>query len=202
MRAAKDPPAPTASADERRTALLEAAIQIFARYGYKKASMDEVARAAGLSRQGLYLHFPSKEALFRNVVEYLHERSLRAAKAALGDETRSVEERLTGAFDAMYGQYLETLGSTPHLAELLATATHLLGPLVLEQERAFRRAIGELLTSAGLVRRWEGAGFAVGELADMLDAIACGYKHRPGSRADFLARVGRAMRIIRGTRSK
>jgi hypothetical protein len=102
----------------------------------------------------------------------------------------------------MYGQYLENLGATPHLAELLATAARLLRPLVAEQERAFRKAVGDLLTSAGLVRRWEGAGFAVSDLVDILDAIACGYKHCPGSRADCLARVGRAMRIIRGTRSK
>ena len=43
------------SGDSRREALLEAAVGVFARYGFRKTSMDEVARAAGVSRQGLYL---------------------------------------------------------------------------------------------------------------------------------------------------
>ncbi len=46
-------------ADARQAAVLEAAVGVFARYGYRKTSMDEVARAAGVSRQGLYLQFAS-----------------------------------------------------------------------------------------------------------------------------------------------
>ena len=49
--------------DPRRSRLLEAALGVFLRYGYKKTSMDEVARAADLSRQGLYLHFATKGAV-------------------------------------------------------------------------------------------------------------------------------------------
>ncbi len=41
----------------RRESILQAAVGVFLRYGYKKTSMDDLARAAGLSRQGLYLHF-------------------------------------------------------------------------------------------------------------------------------------------------
>jgi AcrR family transcriptional regulator len=41
---------PPRMSDERRAALLAAAAEVFARYGYRKASMDDVARAAGLSR--------------------------------------------------------------------------------------------------------------------------------------------------------
>ena len=36
-------------ADSRELAVLDAAVGVFARYGYRKASMDEVARAAGIS---------------------------------------------------------------------------------------------------------------------------------------------------------
>jgi AcrR family transcriptional regulator len=50
-------------ADSRRRALLDAALAVFSRYGYQKTSMDEVARSAQLSRQGLYLHFATKEEL-------------------------------------------------------------------------------------------------------------------------------------------
>ncbi|MEJ1972949.1 MAG: helix-turn-helix domain-containing protein [Lacunisphaera sp.] len=62
-------PVPAPAAEPRRTALLEAALGVFARFGYRKTSMDEVARAAQISRQGLYLHFANKEELFRATVQ-------------------------------------------------------------------------------------------------------------------------------------
>ena len=71
-----------ASGDSRREALLEAAVGVFARYGFRKASMDEVARAAGVSRQGLYLLFADKEELFRKALTHKLARQLSARSAA------------------------------------------------------------------------------------------------------------------------
>jgi AcrR family transcriptional regulator len=47
-----------------RELLLRAAEQVFARVGYEKAQVDEIAEAAGFSKGGLYAHFKSKEELF------------------------------------------------------------------------------------------------------------------------------------------
>ena len=57
---------PTEISAARHESLLQAAFGVFLRYGYKKTSMDDLARAAGLSRQGLYLHFANKDALFND----------------------------------------------------------------------------------------------------------------------------------------
>src|SRR5258708_23382447 len=70
-------------ADARQAAVLEAAVGVFARYGYRKTSMDEVARAAGVSRQGLYLQFANKEELFPQAVGQSLNRHLNAALPAL-----------------------------------------------------------------------------------------------------------------------
>lgn len=48
-------------------AVLDAAIQVLA--GRPDASMDEIARAAGVSRQTVYAHFPSRDALIDAVIE-------------------------------------------------------------------------------------------------------------------------------------
>jgi len=64
-------------------AVLDAAVAVFARFGFRKASMDEVARAAGVSRQGLYLQFANKEELFRKTLEHSLNNQLNAAVAAL-----------------------------------------------------------------------------------------------------------------------
>ncbi len=52
----------------RRRRLLAAAAELFARWGFDKTSLDEVARAAGVSKGAIYLEFPNKDALFKAVV--------------------------------------------------------------------------------------------------------------------------------------
>lgn len=54
---------------ERRSQISDAAITCFARKGYYEASMDDIAREAGLSKGSLYWHFPSKRDLFRSLLE-------------------------------------------------------------------------------------------------------------------------------------
>ena len=59
----------TSSPDSaRQERVLAVALEVFGRYGFRKASMDEIARSAGISRQGLYLRFDNKAALFRAAV--------------------------------------------------------------------------------------------------------------------------------------
>jgi AcrR family transcriptional regulator len=52
-----------------RERLLEQGGRLFAAYGLKKTTVDEVAAAAGISKGAFYLFWPSKEALFMDVVE-------------------------------------------------------------------------------------------------------------------------------------
>lgn len=53
---------------ERRSALVQAAEEVFLRHGYATTSMDDVAQAVGMSKKTLYQLYPSKEALFEAVV--------------------------------------------------------------------------------------------------------------------------------------
>lgn len=53
----------TAPAD-RFERLIDAATRVFLDVGYRRAQMDDVARAAGVAKGTLYLYFESKEALF------------------------------------------------------------------------------------------------------------------------------------------
>jgi AcrR family transcriptional regulator len=52
-----------------RNLLLRAAEQVFARVGYEKAQVEEIAEAAGFSKGALYAHFKSKEDLFLALYE-------------------------------------------------------------------------------------------------------------------------------------
>lgn len=54
-----------------REKILAAAEGVFLHYGFLGANMDEVADAAGVSKQTVYAHYKSKEALFIQVVEHM-----------------------------------------------------------------------------------------------------------------------------------
>ena len=84
-----------------RERILDAAMAVFAQFGFRRASMDEVAREAGLTRQAVYHHFASKEALFRAAVEALHK----------------------GAYEAEVEAGRESEAAGHDLAEILATQT-------------------------------------------------------------------------------
>ncbi len=58
------PRKPQERAAVTRELLLGAAEQVFARVGYEKAQVEEIAEAAGFSKGALYAHFKSKEELF------------------------------------------------------------------------------------------------------------------------------------------
>ena len=54
----------TASANARRDTILDAAIREFGQRGYRKTSIEDLASAAQISKQGLYLHFAGKNEVF------------------------------------------------------------------------------------------------------------------------------------------
>ena len=56
-------------AEQRRTQLRERAIEIFAERGFHATSMDDIAEAAGVTKPVLYQHFPSKRALYRELLD-------------------------------------------------------------------------------------------------------------------------------------
>lgn len=62
--------------DDRNETIFRAAREIFAAQGFAAARMDDIARAAGLSKATLYLHFASKEELFFALTQELIDRTL------------------------------------------------------------------------------------------------------------------------------
>jgi AcrR family transcriptional regulator len=53
---------------------MEAALEVFGHFGFKKASIEDIARQAGVGKGSVYLHFESKEALFEAVMRQDIER--------------------------------------------------------------------------------------------------------------------------------
>ena len=104
--------------DKKRLAVLEAAFTAFTSYGYKRTTMDDIARAADMSRPAVYQHFRNKEAIFRAYGEMLRDRYLAEAGERLR-EAQSVDEALTRAFETAFLEPHRQLGRTPHGTELI-----------------------------------------------------------------------------------
>src|SRR5579859_2900066 len=103
--------------------ILSAAENVFARFGFRRASMSQIAGEAGLTRQALYHHYPSKEALFRAVVEELHEHAYEAeAEAGLAQERagKGLADILSAQVGARFRYLLECVEESPQAEELLS----------------------------------------------------------------------------------
>lgn len=99
---------------------LRAAFATFIQYGFKKTSMEDLARAMNVSRQALYKRYGSKEAIFRTVAETLIEDAVRSALEAMQDTSNALHDRLYAAFDIWAGRHVDALRSSPHSTEVLS----------------------------------------------------------------------------------
>jgi AcrR family transcriptional regulator len=176
----------------RQAAILEAATGIFLRYGFKKTSMDDVARAVGISRQALYLHFRTKEALFRAMVTHTLEAMHTRASAVLAREDLGLEERVLGAFEALHGKGI----GSEHLDELIATTAALVGPVFRKVEQALVAEVARALDAAGVAARWKQAGTSAKDLAEHLSATSEGIKQKATTPAEYLDRMRIAVTIV------
>jgi AcrR family transcriptional regulator len=93
------------SAHERRVVILGAAEAVFARCGYHRASLDEIARAAGVSKALIYEHFESKRELHASLLD-AHATAIFARLEHGARQGATSEERLRGGIDAFLG-YVE-----------------------------------------------------------------------------------------------
>ena len=92
------------TAPERRQQLLDTALATFARLGYRDASMNDIADAAGVTKPVLYQHFDSKRELFLELLEHLSG-GLRTAvsDAAAHAATEGPRAQVEAGFAAWFG---------------------------------------------------------------------------------------------------
>ena len=89
-------------ASARRREIIEVGTRLIAERGYRGVSLDQIAEACGITKQGLLHHFPSKAELLVAILEHRDEVDLAEAaehlprsqtKAGFRDEIRSLAQR-------------------------------------------------------------------------------------------------------------
>src|ERR1700738_2101857 len=115
---------PKERASAKPSAIVLAALELFARYGYRKTSIDDIARAAQVAKRTVYVHFENKAAVFLAILEYLGDQlRLRCAAAEL--EGGTPVDRLTGLLDAYFGMGFDLFSKSEHMPELEETFSKL-----------------------------------------------------------------------------
>jgi AcrR family transcriptional regulator len=71
------------TAEQRRQQLVDVALELFARRGYRATTMDDIADAAGVTKPLVYQHFSSKRALYLELVNSIAQELLIAIRGAV-----------------------------------------------------------------------------------------------------------------------
>ncbi len=114
---AKSPPAATRKRRETVKRLIEAANAVVAEKGFQRASLEEIAARAGLTKGAVYSNFESKEHLFWAVVG-----SRRLSIPSEWKADRSIRENLRRNAEAFCANLRESRGNAGFLAEFILYA--------------------------------------------------------------------------------
>ena len=130
--------------DPKRARILEGAMKVFLTYGYARVTMEDIARAAEISRPALYLLFKNKAEIYRAIGAALLDNSAESAEAALAKDGPFVE-RMLEAIDRSLISMMKSIMDSPHGAEILDRKNTLANDLASvwrsRLEKTFRDAI-------------------------------------------------------------
>src|SRR6202030_1926223 len=173
------------SRSPKPNAILLAALELFTRYGYRKTSIDDIARAAQAAKRTVYLHFENKAAVFLAILQYLGGQVRQRCLAAECMGGTAVD-RLTGLLDAYFGMAFELFSKSAHMPELEETFSKLartrIGNLNTEYEARLARFLRSLERTGEI--GGPPRGLTVEQLVHILLRAADGAKHDPKVHGD------------------
>jgi len=114
---------------ERRGLILDGALQVFAQQGFRGGTVDEIAARCGLSKPNVLYYFPSKERIYRAVLERTLDswlaplRDLDATGDPITELTRYIERKIDLSFAMPEASRLfanEVLHGAPHIKDFMA----------------------------------------------------------------------------------
>ena len=190
--------------DPKRQAILESAFTQFSRYGFRRTSMEDIAKEMGISRASLYSHFKNKEEIFRCLSASLHEDTLGHAERCLkgdptpGDERIDLTARVEDALVARFAPFLEVVTQSEHGSEIYDENNRLCGDLVLGSHERFQSMLANTMKTA--VRAGEvdlkGSGMSASAVAEIIHLGAAGLKQRASDVATFKKRLHGFVRVF------
>lgn len=136
--------------------IIAAADRLLARYGYRRMTVDDLAREADIGKGTIYLHFPSKEAVILSVINRHIESTLEALRkiaAGPGPASERLEAMIVARVLERFDRFLPYRESLHEMLAAIRPALLAQRESQLRQEaRIFARVIEELGGSPGAAR--------------------------------------------------
>lgn len=130
---------------ERREAILNAAIEVFAQKGFHHARVSDVARAAKVADGTIYLYFKSKDDLLISLFEEKMQQIVESFREAV-----CCEERACDRLKRFVELHLNMIAEHPTLAEVLTVELRQSAKFMREykapQFAAYLNLLGEVIT--------------------------------------------------------
>ena len=176
-------------ADQIAQRILSAALTLFARHGFQRTSMADVAGEAGISRATLYVRFRDKPALFEGLAESLVTDALAAAEAAWtpGADLAGNLEATILAKDLPFYRLLHA----PHGAELMTIDAELTKAHVKRLDDGFVALLAQRAADAAAGGADLSAFDGPGGFGSFLAMAGAGLKHESRTEADYRVLVRR-----------
>ncbi|MDX1491645.1 MAG: TetR/AcrR family transcriptional regulator [Pseudohongiellaceae bacterium] len=124
--------------------LLEGALEVFAKYGFVKTSMSDIAAESSVSRTSLYKHFPTKEHVFKALSDRMNSQvyaEVLEAYSAAADP----EDKLLAVVNARVNWVYDLLHRSEFARELINEKNKICGKQVLAANDRFSGVIQKLL---------------------------------------------------------
>jgi AcrR family transcriptional regulator len=182
-----------------RERILESAAKVFGQHGFRLASMELVAQESGLTRQALYHHFSSKEALFRAVVEAVYEGAFEAERAAGFRQEQAgggLAEILAAQLEARFRYLFDLIKGSAQIEELMSEQqrqTRDLHQTFIDRKLSLTAGAIERARARGKVALRDGVTPA--ELARSIELAAHGLDLKKAE-ATVLADLARSIRLM------
>lgn len=141
---------------DREARLLDAVARLVSRYGYDKTSVDDIAREAGASKGAVYLHWPSKEALFDAALVREAQRFLDVFMARVEADPNG------GTLAAIYRHAMLAVADNPLMLALYTRDARTLGEYARRQGPARYRQ--RMIFGQEFVRRMQAASLMRADL--------------------------------------
>ncbi|HXO36945.1 MAG TPA: TetR/AcrR family transcriptional regulator [Candidatus Acidoferrales bacterium] len=166
------------SASAKPIAIVLAGLQLFTQYGYRKTSVDDIARAAQVAKRTVYLHFENKAAVFLAILEYLGDQ-VRQRCAAAERAGGTALDRLTGLLDAYFGMGFELSRESEHVPELEETFSKLARARIGDMNTEYEGRLARFLRSLQQTREIGGPpqGLTMEQIVHIVVRAAEGAKH-------------------------
>jgi AcrR family transcriptional regulator len=136
-----------AAPKEKNEAILTAAKELFGHYGYRRTSIDDIAREARIAKGTVYLYFKSKEEIFRALCQQLLDTVLLSAEEARQTKG-SIEQRLRRMLAAKFDYLFELVHRSPHARELIDAKNQLSADIFSQADRRYLRMLSATITDA------------------------------------------------------